>query len=547
MRLLLPAFLFFSIAAARAQPVGTCAHGTALGFIEGAEVRAGIPNTGALFYNDSLSARYLVPKATGRTPIFSANLWVGGKVEGELRVTAATYENFEFWPGPLDEAGNPPTDCSAYDRVWVVSRADIEDYYRTGEPAPDLRDWPAALGAPVLDGDGVEGNYDLEGGDQPAVWGDETAWWVMNDLGNVHENTESSPLGIEVRGTAFAVIARPILGQTTFYRYEITNRGNAPIDSAYVAFYVDADLGDFADDYRGSDTTLAMAYTYNADDDDYVYGVPPAVGMAVLQGPVGLPNGRDDDGDGATDEAGERLTMTASPCVWKGFAYPGPYPAPRDAQEHYYRMQGLMNDGTLMREGAFGAGDGPPTRFCYPGDPVMDQFWSEVNPLPGEPANSPSDRWMVLSTGPFRLEPGQTEEVVFAIPFAQGVSNMSSVLGLRAVARIAHNAWAGGLLAPSRVEAPPPVPPSDALLLSRPFPNPFTDAVTLRFSVPERMPVRLAVYDVLGREVAVLVDGEQEAGEQAVTLDGAALPSGLYLLVFEAAGERRTLTAVRTR
>jgi hypothetical protein len=46
--------------------------------------------------------------------------------------------------------------------------------------------------------------------------------------------------------------------------------------------------------------------------------------------------------------------------------------------------------------------------------------------------------------------------------------------------------------------------------------------------------------------VAVLVEGAVEAGEHTATLDAAMLPSGLYLLVFEAASERRTLTAVKT-
>ena len=53
---------------------------------------------------------------------------MGGRVDGELRVAGATYSDFEFWPGPLDPAtGRPvnPADCSAYDRIWKVSRGDV--------------------------------------------------------------------------------------------------------------------------------------------------------------------------------------------------------------------------------------------------------------------------------------------------------------------------------------------------------------------------------------------------------------------------------------
>jgi hypothetical protein len=42
--------------------------------------------------------------------------------------------------------------------------------------------------------------------------------------------------------------------------------------------------------------------------------------------------------------------------------------------------------------------------------------------------------------------------------------------------------------------------------------------------------VRLAVYDVLGREVARLVDGEEEAGAHRVRFEGGALPVGVYVV-----------------
>ncbi len=62
-----------------------------------------------------------------------------------------------------------PADCSPFDRIYTVSRDDVAAYYRTGVATDDLRDWPAALGAPVLDGDGDPANYDLAAGDQPAI------------------------------------------------------------------------------------------------------------------------------------------------------------------------------------------------------------------------------------------------------------------------------------------------------------------------------------------------------------------------------------------
>jgi hypothetical protein len=62
------------------------------------------------------------------------------------------------------------------------------------------------------------------------------------------------------------------------------------------------------------------------------------------------------------------------------------------------------------------------------------------------------------------------------------------------------------------------------------YPNPFNATTRISFEVPAASKVKLAVYDVLGREVAVLVDGMQTAGTQNVTFNGANLASGVYFV-----------------
>lgn len=61
------------------------------------------------------------------------------------------------------------------------------------------------------------------------------------------------------------------------------------------------------------------------------------------------------------------------------------------------------------------------------------------------------------------------------------------------------------------------------------FPNPFARETTLSFSLTEAADVRLTVYDVLGREVAVLLDGEVEAGVHTATFDARGLATGSYV------------------
>ena len=67
-----------------------------------------------------------------------------------------------------------------------------------------------------------------------------------------------------------------------------------------------------------------------------------------------------------------------------------------------------------------------------------------------------------------------------------------------------------------------------------PSPNPFNPTTTFSFSLAAATDVKLAVYDVLGRTVATLVEGVRNAGNHHVTFNGSALPSGVYFARFQA-------------
>ena len=74
----------------------------------------------------------------------------------------------------------------------------------------------------------------------------------------------------------------------------------------------------------------------------------------------------------------------------------------------------------------------------------------------------------------------------------------------------------------------------DKFELSQNYPNPFNPSTTIQFDIPKASFVTLKVYDVLGQEVATLVDEKREAGRFEVQLDASSLSSGVYFYQFQA-------------
>jgi len=76
--------------------------------------------------------------------------------------------------------------------------------------------------------------------------------------------------------------------------------------------------------------------------------------------------------------------------------------------------------------------------------------------------------------------------------------------------------------------------------LKQNFPNPFNPITKIQYEIEKRSSVNLTVYNLIGKEVAVLVNGFQNAGEHEVNFDGANLPSGVYIYKLRAGASTET-------
>lgn len=76
--------------------------------------------------------------------------------------------------------------------------------------------------------------------------------------------------------------------------------------------------------------------------------------------------------------------------------------------------------------------------------------------------------------------------------------------------------------------------------LEQNYPNPFNPSTTIQFAVPQTSNVTLRIYDILGREVATLIDEEYQPGQYKIIFAAGQLASGLYVYRLQAGDFRET-------
>ena len=142
----------------------------------------------------------------------------------------------------------------------------------------------------------------------------------------------------------------------------------------------------------------------------------------------------------------------------------------------------------------------------------------------------PADIHQVLSAGPYAIAPGATRTIPFAL-----VAGDSSLENIQQNADAAKRKWLSFKTAVGIREEDSGVP--TAYKLEQNYPNPFNPTTAISYQLPAPSGaegsaisvVTLGVYDVLGREVAILVDGTRAAGFHTAHWDASSMPSGVYI------------------
>ncbi|MEE9441999.1 MAG: dockerin type I domain-containing protein [candidate division Zixibacteria bacterium] len=151
-----------------------------------------------------------------KSPLYGAGLWIGGKVNGEIRIAASEYTS-EYVPGPM-VSGTFQTDRPEFHVYKLHSDSLIDN------PNNDYLNWPVDQGAPV------------NSNDEPIILGDQLLWTIYNDAdpsqrGDVDVG-HTKPLGVEIHQQIWSTFQEG--EDISIYNFEISviQLGNTSLNVA---------------------------------------------------------------------------------------------------------------------------------------------------------------------------------------------------------------------------------------------------------------------------------------------------------------------------
>jgi hypothetical protein len=433
-------------------------------------INARINTKGFLFNNPyTFKAGFEAPKGSGKHSIFISNLWMGNATN----LAASTYyiDSCDFSNGPLTTFGTAGVGEAAFNKVWKVSKAEI-DYHigvTTGaiiDPSyvipSSIATWPAhgyvydmdyaTYLAPFVDVD-TDNTYNPSSGDYPRIKGDMATYIIYNDYSTVpHKLSGGQSIGVEIHQMAYAFgcTSNAALNNTIFVEYKVINRTANTYPDFYFGMWSDIDIGNSGNEFVECDVNRSCYFQYNNNGTDansgstLGYGVNhPTQGVVILAGPWLDPDGLDNSKtlditndwcpnglgfeDGILDN--ERWGLTGfmhnntNGLAWQA--------TPVTATQFHGVMKSYWPDNTYLRYGGWGHDAyfdyNVPSKFAYPGSSDPNGFGTSGVPYPFWNATSvgqlQTDEKSVGSMGPVIMVPGEVQQIELAYVFAQDVVN----------------------------------------------------------------------------------------------------------------------------
>jgi hypothetical protein len=351
-------------------------------------VRAMIGNGGD-FWFDGENSVYESPQsnpitgATGNRTMFAGGIWMSASDNaGNLKVAAMSFRNqgFEFYPGPIDNiTGNTDYQtCTFYDQIWEVTDLQVQQHIvlsnsfvpvPTNQIHPNILLWPGKGNsnitavaiidnlAPFIDVNS-NGIYEPSYGDYPKIQGDQALFWVINDIGGIHEIYNGAPLKVQVQMLAYAYNSG-LLVNTTIYDCKVINKSFGHLNNFRFGLFMDPDILDPTSNYVGCDTLRDASFAYLGNSDNMFH---PASSVSFLNQKMSSFN----------HFINGTLTNLFSD------------PTNDEAVANF--LNARFSDGTpFSLTGA--AGPTAPIRFIFPGNPSNPNEWSMNHSVQATPAD----------------------------------------------------------------------------------------------------------------------------------------------------------------
>lgn len=513
-------------------------------------------NADVTLHGDMWWAHCNFPVDSPRAINFTGGLWMSGYDDGgQLHIAAQTYRQhgIDYWPGPLDAAGGATTYATSFKwaKIWKVNRTDIQAFqalpaHNESNTLPAILTWPGKGNtyskgnggyslsittdmAPFKDLNG-NGIYEPLNGEYPDIKGDQALWWVFNDNGVVHNQSNDRPLGMEVHAMVYGYKRGNGIDDIIYYDYDIINRSPNTYNNFRVAVWDDVEIGYYLDDYAGFDSTHRMGIAYNSTDRDggafgnpiVGFNYPPVTGLSMIVAP---------------GDAGGALLPPGSFIAYNNEGTRLGNPA--SSTEFNYYMRARWRDGAHLTNIFNGPGipcglqgTGAECNYLYPGDPSDASQWSECSCV-----DPPGDRLFVLSSGDITFTAGTSQHLALALIAKKhaGGCERISFAGIKALADTAWDIYHNPL--PS-LQVGAQYTTGNKISI---YPNPARNQLFIEDQQAGIGAAAIAVYNSSGQKMSII----PAKNNKGYTIDISGFPPGIYYAIYTGAVEQNTTTFVK--